>query len=107
MACFGSGDPGSNRACDAVAAGCESLSAVKKLNDDLAAKGRAPIQIGIGIHSGPAIVGSVGSPQRLEFTAIGTTVNIASRIEGLTKTTGKALLVTAAVRDRCGDSFSF
>jgi adenylate cyclase len=107
MAIFGAGDSGSNHARDAVAAGREILTAVKKLNDELAAKARAPIQIGIGIHSGPAIVGSVGSPQRLEFTAIGTTVNIASRIEGLTKTAGKALLVTAAVRDRSGDSFSF
>jgi adenylate cyclase len=107
MAIFGAGDSGSNHACDAVAAGREILSAVKKLNDELAAKGRAPIQIGIGIHSGPAIVGSVGSPQRLEFTAIGNTVNIASRIEGLTKATGRPLLVTAAVRDRSGDSFNF
>ena len=107
MAIFGAGDSGSNHARDAVAAGREILSAVEKLNDDLAAKGRAPIQIGIGIHSGPAIVGSVGSPQRLEFTAIGNTVNIASRIEGLTKTTSRPLLVTAAVRDRSGDSFSF
>jgi adenylate cyclase len=107
MAIFGAGDSSSSHACDAVAAGREILSAVKKLNDELVAKGRAPIQIGIGIHSGPAIVGSVGSPQRLEFTAIGNTVNIASRIEGLTKTTGRPLLITAAVRDRSGDLFSF
>jgi adenylate cyclase len=107
MAIFGAGDSGSNHACDAVAAGRQILTAVAKLNEELAAKGRAPIQIGIGIHSGPAIVGSVGSPQRLEFTAIGNTVNIASRLEGLTKTTGRPLLVTAAVRDRSGDSFSF
>src|SRR5436190_18936658 len=84
MAIFGVGDSGSNHAGEAVAAGREILSAVRQLNDDLAAKGRAPIQIGIGIHSGPAIVGSIGSPQRLEFTAIGNTVNIASRMQGLT-----------------------
>jgi adenylate cyclase len=107
MAIFGAGDSGCNHARDAVAAGREILSAVKTLNDELAAKGRAPIQIGIGIHSGPAIVGSVGSPQRLEFTAIGNTVNIASRIEGLTKTMNRPLLVTAAVRHRSSDSFRF
>ncbi|HTH18702.1 MAG TPA: adenylate/guanylate cyclase domain-containing protein [Candidatus Udaeobacter sp.] len=106
MAIFGAGDSGSNHARDAVSAGCEILRAVDGLNDDLGAKNRAPIQIGIGIHSGPAIVGSVGSPQRLEFTAIGNTVNVASRIQGLTKTLGKPLLVTAAVRDRAGDAFA-
>ncbi len=109
MAIFGAGagESGSNHAGEAVAAGREILVAVKKLNDDLVAKSRAPIQIGIGIHSGMAIVGSVGSPQRLEFTAIGNTVNIASRMQGLTKTVGRPLLVTAAVRDRSGDSFTF
>ena len=106
MAIFGAGDSGSNHARDAVSAGCEILRAVEGLNDELGAKNRAPIQIGIGIHSGPAIVGSVGSPQRLEFTAIGNTVNVASRIQGLTKTLGKPLLVTAAVRDRAGDAFA-
>jgi adenylate cyclase len=107
MAIFGAGDPGLNHACDAVSAGREILRAVKDLNDELAAKDRAPIQIGIGIHSGPAIVGSVGSPQRLEFTAMGNTVNVASRVQGLTKTVGRSLLVTSAVRDRAGDSFAF
>ena len=91
MAIFGAGDPGLNHACDAVSAGREILRAVKDLNDELAAKDRAPIQIGIGIHSGPAIVGSVGSPQRLEFTAMGNTVNVASRVQGLTKTVGRSL----------------
>src|SRR6476620_2437443 len=107
MAIFGAGDSASNHACDAVSAGCEILRAVKGLNDELAAKERAPIQIGIGIHSGPAIVGSVGSPQRLEFTAIGNTVNVASRIQGLTKTVGRPLLVTEAVRERAADAFVF
>lgn len=107
MAIFGAGDSNSNHARDAVSAGREILRAVNELNDELAAKGRAPIQIGIGIHSGPAIVGSIGSPQRLEFTAIGNTVNVASRIQGLTKTVSRALLVTAAVRDCSADSFVF
>jgi adenylate cyclase len=83
------------------------LRAVEGLNEELANQKRAPIKIGIGIHSGPAIVGSVGSPERLEFTAIGSTVNIASRIQGLTKTVGKPLLVTEAVRERSSDSFVF
>ena len=107
MAIFGAGDSDSNHACEAVSAGREILRAVNELNDELSRQGRAPIQIGIGIHSGPAIVGSIGSPQRLEFTAIGNTVNVASRIQGLTKTVGRPLLVTKAVRDRSAESFVF
>jgi adenylate cyclase len=107
MAIFGAGDFDSNHARDAVSAGCKILRAVNELNEKLAAQTRAPIQIGIGIHSGPAIVGSVGSPQRLEFTAIGNTVNVASRVQGLTKTLSRPLLVTDAVREQSRDSFTF
>jgi adenylate cyclase len=106
MAIFGPGGSSSDHADDAVAAGREILSAVEKLNVDLTAKGRAPLRIGIGIHSGRAIVGSIGSPQRLEFTAMGDTVNIASRVEGLTKAVNRPLLVTRAVRERLSDSLS-
>src|SRR5262249_44997099 len=49
----------------------------------------------------------IGSPQRLEFTAIGNTVNIASRVQGLTKSIGRPLLVTAAVRDQSRDCCTF
>jgi len=83
-----------NHAEEALATGCEMLIALEELNATLAQEGHERIMIGIGIHTGPAIVGSIGSPERLEFTAIGSAVNIASRIEGLTKIVRRPLLMT-------------
>lgn len=87
----------------AIQAALEMIEVAKKLNLD----------IGIGIHYGEAIVGLIGSPQRLEYTAIGDNVNLASRIEGLTKGVSSILLsqdVINEVEDKkkfkfkeCGD----
>ena len=95
MALFGVGNRSTSHAQDAFDSGRDILSALVRLNEHFVAEGHQPIQIGIGIHSGPAIVGSIGSPQRLEFTAIGANVNLASRIENLTKKLDAPLLLTA------------
>ena len=105
MALFGIGADGNcNHAEDAFAAGRAILRDLDGLNQNLAARGYAALAIGVGIHSGSAVVGSIGSPQRLEFTAIGSTVNLAARLESLTKRVGAPLLLSAASRAQLRDA---
>ena len=59
--------------------------------------------IGIGVHSGEAVIGNIGSSVRMEYTAIGDTVNIASRLEGQTKETGAHILASRDTVSMCGD----
>jgi adenylate cyclase len=100
MALFGAGDARHDHAAKAFEAGRHVLRLLKQINVELADCGKAPLGMGVGIHSGRAVVGSIGSPRRLEYTAIGDTVNVASRIEGLTKRLGRPLLLTADTRRR-------
>jgi adenylate cyclase len=89
----------------AVATGCGLLREVARINSEWADRKCAPLAIGVGIHTGPAVVGSIGAPQRMEYTAIGDAVNLASRVEGLTKEVGEPMLFTARTRAALGDEF--
>ncbi len=68
------------------------------------AQGFPRIDIGIGINTGDAVVGNIGSPEKLEFGVIGDAINVASRVEGLTKEYG-SLLVSGRTRELLGDGF--
>ena len=75
----------------------------RSFNADARAEGEAPIEIGIGLHAGEAVVGHVGSSTRHDYTAIGDVTNVASRLEGLTKEAGYRLVCSKMVADKLPD----
>jgi class 3 adenylate cyclase len=79
--------------------------AMQRANDDLnrvnAARGRPRFEMGIGLHTGEAVVGNIGSEQRMKYAVVGAAVNLAARVEGCT--VGGQILVTAATVARLGD----
>jgi class 3 adenylate cyclase/CHASE2 domain-containing sensor protein len=96
MAHFGHPNRMPNPALAGFRAAQGMLRALEAFNAELAVEGLPPLRIGIGLHLGPAVVGHIGSRDRHEYTAIGDTVNTASRVEGLTKEAGYPVLLTAA-----------
>ncbi len=89
----------------AVEAALEMAEVLQRFKKELGEED-ADFDVGIGIHSGPAVVGLIGSEQRREYTAIGDTVNLGSRIEGLTKGVSR-ILVSRETRELCGGAFDF
>ena len=69
----------------AVLTGIQMMKALTELNQELKAQSKPPIYIGIGINTGNVIAGNIGSSKRVEYTVVGDTVNLASRLESLTK----------------------
>jgi adenylate cyclase len=103
MAIFGAPLLLEDHAARAVAAGIGMLRELQRFN---AAEGRAlPLQIGIGIATGSVIAGNVGSPERLNYTVLGDTVNVASRLQELTKEYGVPLLLSGATYERVATVF--
>lgn len=87
----------------AVLAALEMQRACAALNVRLAARGWRRLQIGVGVNSGTVRVGNMGSRVRRAYTAMGDAVNVASRLEGRTKTYGVGILVGEATRSRVQD----
>jgi len=85
LAIFGENENNKNHARDAVICADKILKKVKCLQEKWQLEGKPKIEIGIGISSGEAFIGNIGSKERLEYTVIGDTVNTASRIENYNK----------------------
>jgi adenylate cyclase len=101
MAVFGSpvGRGERQEALAALRCALAMRAALEHLNEQWRAEGIATLRSGIGLASGPAMVGQIGSPRRLEFTVIGDTVNLASRLEGQTRVVGVPLVFDQATAE--------
>jgi adenylate cyclase len=96
---------------DQVERACRAALAAKAagatLNTQFAAEGLPPFAVRLGIHFGDAVVGNVGSAERMNYTVLGNSVNLAARLEGLNKEYGTTILVSDAVRERAKHCFRF
>lgn len=94
MAIFGTQGTPETSVMDAVQAGLSMKKTVDQWNSERRAEGLEALDISIGIHTGDVIIGTLGTRKRMDFTAIGDTVNTASRLESLTRTVGKSFLLS-------------
>ena len=91
------GDPPDKSCLDTIRAGLGMLAALKDLNAELSVEFGTTLEIGIGAHFGPLIVGMMGHPDHRQFTVVGDAMNIASRIEATNKTLGTKFLMSEAL----------
>lgn len=107
MAFWGAPIAQPNHAVLAVEAALGMADALQRFADDMAREDpTAKFDIGIGVHTGLAVVGFLGTARRLDYTAIGDAVNLCSRIEGCTKGIAR-VLVSESTRAQCGETFVF
>lgn len=106
LAYFGALRPNPWQCADAVRAALAMCAAMREYNAELAREGLPPLGLGIGIHRGAGLAGMIGSRERREYGFVGRTVNLAARVQTLTRTHGVEILVTSAVRAELGDAFA-
>jgi adenylate cyclase len=102
MATFGTPRASGREAEDALACARGILADVAAMNAQRSSSAAPPVEVGIGLHFGPVVVGDVGDESRLELTVVGDTVNTASRLERLTRDLGVHLVVSGAVISALG-----
>jgi len=103
MALFGAPTATPDDAANALRTAVAMQRRIVKLNDELIAEGYASVAVGVGLHTGEATIGYIGSERRSEYTAIGDTVNLASRLES--NSNGGQILISEATRQAAGDIF--
>ncbi|MFN4089322.1 MAG: adenylate/guanylate cyclase domain-containing protein [Alphaproteobacteria bacterium] len=108
MATFGTPEPGPRDAANAIAAGRAMLETVEAWNVERALAGEPPVRLSVGIHYGDAVLGNIGSDRRLEFAVLGDVVNVASRLETMTRELGCSLAASdeavSAARGQAGEA---
>ena len=105
MAFWGAPLPDEAQAAKALGAALAMEAALAGLAGTFAARGLPPLRARIGLHRGPAVVGNVGSRARFNYTVLGDTVNLASRLESLNKQYGTTVLASAAAIEAAGGGF--
>ncbi|MEM9070716.1 MAG: adenylate/guanylate cyclase domain-containing protein [Myxococcota bacterium] len=105
MALFGAPDPQDDHGARALRAAVDMLAFVESANPGWRERFGVTIQLAIGVNSGDAVVGNIGSDTRMDYTAIGDVINIASRLEAMARP--NQILVSAATRAAAGEEFRF
>ncbi|MFQ5843766.1 MAG: CHASE2 domain-containing protein, partial [Planctomycetota bacterium] len=101
MVFFGDPEPQADHALRCVRAAVEMQARLGELNRSWRARGREPVEIRIGVNTGPMVVGNMGSPLRLSYTVLGAAVNLAQRLEA--KAPAGGILISQSTRDAVGD----
>ena len=107
MAIWGAPKPDPDHAKHACAAVLDCLRQLEEMNARWRAMGRPAFETRFGLHCGLAFVGNIGSPARLNYTALGDAVNTAARLESLNKEKKTKVLVSDKIVQRCGTAFAF
>jgi adenylate cyclase len=105
LALFGAHEPNPWQANDAAHAALAMQRAVDAHNRELAEAGLPVLRMGVGIHRGAVVAGMIGSAELQEFTVIGAAVNLAARVERLTRIHGAPVLLTAELREHLDPRF--
>jgi class 3 adenylate cyclase len=105
LAYFGALQPNPWQCADAVRAALAMRAAITEYNVELARDGLPALAVGIGIHRGPGLAGLIGSRERMEYGFVGRTVNLAARVQTLTRTHQVDILVTDALRAELDSRF--